>query len=75
MEDTNDLGDFVNLLDLRQMGWEQFQDIRHFPLPRGPTDQTNSRFRSRLSISIENEIFERATHRGPILVLKSRHRD
>ena len=29
-------------------------------------DQKNSRFRSRLKISIENEIFERATHRGPI---------
>ena len=34
-------------------------------LPRGPKDQKNSRFRSRLKISIENEIFERATHRGP----------
>ena len=34
--------------------------------PRGPKDQKNSRFRSRLKISIENEIFERATHRGPI---------
>ena len=33
---------------------------------RGPKDQKNSRFRSRLKISIENEIFERATHRGPI---------
>ena len=33
--------------------------------PRGPKDQKNSRFRSRLKISIENEIFERATHRGP----------
>ena len=40
-----------------------------FPLPeepRGPKDQKKSRFRSRLKISIENEIFERATHRGPI---------
>ena len=36
-----------------------------FP-PRGPKDQKKSRFRSRLKISIENEIFERATHRGPI---------
>ena len=35
-------------------------------LPRGPKDQKNSRFRSRLKISIGNEIFERATHRGPI---------
>ena len=35
-------------------------------IPRGPKDQNNSRFRSRLKISIENEIFERATHRGPI---------
>ena len=35
-------------------------------IPRGPKDQKNSRFRSRLKISIENEIFERATHRGPI---------
>ena len=26
----------------------------------------NSRFRSRLKISIENEVFERTTHRGPI---------
>ena len=34
--------------------------------PRGPKDQKNSRFRSRLKISIKNEIFERATHRGPI---------
>ena len=39
---------------------------RHSCLPRGPKDQKNSRFRSRLKISIENEIFERATHRGPI---------
>ena len=34
--------------------------------PRGPKDQKHSRFRSRLKSSIENEIFERATHRGPI---------
>ena len=34
--------------------------------PRGPKDQKKSRFRSRLKISIENEIFERATHRSPI---------
>ena len=34
--------------------------------PRGPKDQKNSRFRARLNISSENEIFERATHRGPI---------
>ena len=34
--------------------------------PRGPKDQKNSRFRSRMKFSIENEIFERATHRGPI---------
>ena len=43
--------------------------VREFPahrVPRGPKDQNNSRFRSRLKISIENEIFERATHRGPI---------
>ena len=36
------------------------------PAPRGPKDQNNSRFRSRLKISIENEIFERANHRSPI---------
>ena len=35
-------------------------------VPRGPKDQKNSRFRSGLKISSENEIFERATHRGPI---------
>ena len=35
-------------------------------LPRGPKDRKNSRFRSGLKISSENEIFERATHRGPI---------
>ena len=35
-------------------------------LPRGPKDQKNSRFRAGLKISSENEIFERATHRGPI---------
>ena len=35
-------------------------------IPRGPKDQKNSRFRSGLKISSENEIFERATHRGPI---------
>ena len=34
--------------------------------PRGPKDQKNSRFRAGLKISSENEIFERATHRGPI---------
>ena len=45
------------------------------PFPRGPKDQKNSRFRSRLKISIENEIFERATHRSPIFLGKSRHRD
>ena len=28
-----------------------------------------------IEISIENEIFERATHRGPIFVGKSRRRD
>ena len=32
---------------------------------REPKDQTNSRFRARLEISSENEIFERATHHGP----------
>ena len=37
----------------------------HSPNPRGPKDQKNSRFRARLEISSENEIFERATHRGP----------
>ena len=41
-------------------------------LPRGPKDQKNSRFRSRLKISIENEIFERATHRGPIFCGENR---
>ena len=35
-------------------------------IPRGPKDQKNSRFQSGLKISSENEIFERATHRGPI---------
>ena len=35
-------------------------------VPRGPKDQKNSRFRLGLKISSENEIFERATHRGPI---------
>ena len=44
-------------------------------VPRGPKDQKNSRFRSGLKISSENEIFERATHRGPIFVGKSRRRD
>ena len=44
-------------------------------LPRGPKDQKNSRFRSGLKISSENEIFERATHRGPIFVGTSRRRD
>ena len=34
--------------------------------PRGPKDQKNSRFRAGLKISSEIEIFERATHRGPI---------
>ena len=36
------------------------------PLPRVPKDQKDSRFRAGLKISSENEIFERATHRGPI---------
>ena len=44
-------------------------------LPRGPKDQKNSRFRSGLKTSSENEIFERATHRGPFFVGKSRRRD
>ena len=30
-----------------------------------PKDQKHSRFRARLKISSENEIFERATHHGP----------
>ena len=34
--------------------------------PRGPKDQKNSRFRAGVKISSENEIFERATHHGPI---------
>ena len=34
--------------------------------PRGPKDQEISRFRAGLKMSSENEIFERATHRGPI---------
>ena len=34
--------------------------------PRGPKDQKISRCRSGLKISSENEIFERATHRGPM---------
>ena len=38
--------------------------------PRGSKDQKKSRFRARLKISSENEIFERATHRGPIFVGK-----
>ena len=33
---------------------------------RGPKRSKKSRFRVRLKISSENEIFERATHRGPI---------
>ena len=45
-----------------------FSGPRDFKEPRGPKDQKNSRFRSRLKISIETEIFERATHRGPIFV-------
>ena len=36
--------------------------------PRGPKDQKNSRFRARLKISSENEIFERATHCSPFFV-------
>ena len=43
-------------------------------LPRGPKDQKISRFRARLKFSSENVIFERATHRGPIFVGKSRCR-
>ena len=35
-------------------------------VPRGPKDQKNSRFRARLKISSEIEIFECATHRSPI---------
>ena len=37
------------------------------PYPEGPNlkDQKKSRFRARLQISSENEIFEWATHRGP----------
>ena len=34
--------------------------------PRGPKDLKISRFRARLTIASENEIFERAPHRGPI---------
>ena len=40
--------------------------VREPNQPRGPKDQKISRFRARLKISSENEIFERATHRGPI---------
>ena len=43
---------------------------------RGPKDQKNSRFRARLKILSENEIFdERAPHRGAIFVGKLRRRD
>ena len=35
-------------------------------IPEAPRIKKFSRFRSRLKISIENEIFERATHRGSI---------
>ena len=45
-----------------QPSWVLLIDI----IPRGPKDQKNSRFRSGLKISCENEIFERATHCGPI---------
>ena len=42
---------------------------------RGPKDKKKLRSRAKLKISSENEIFERATHRGPIFVGKSRRRD
>ena len=42
--------------------------FRDGPNPRGPKDQKISRFRVRLKISSENEIFERATHRGPFFL-------
>ena len=45
---------------------ENWSAARARKKPRGPKDQKNSRSRSRLKMSIENEIFERATHRGPI---------
>ena len=54
---------------------ENYRRIASDSYPRGPKDQKNSRFRSRLKISIENEIFERATHRVPIFWGKSRRRD
>ena len=40
--------------------------------PEGPKIKKYSRFRSRLKISIENEIFERATHRGPYVLWGNR---
>ena len=43
--------------------------------PQRAEDQKDSRFRARLKISSEKEIFERATHRGPFFVGKSRRRD
>ena len=49
------------------------QDFRK--VPDGPQRSKNSRFRARLKISSEIEIFEQATHRGPIFVGKSRRRD
>ena len=36
------------------------------PKPDPNKDQKKSTFRARLNISSEKEIFERATHRGPI---------
>ena len=42
------------------------RQLLHKTAQRAQRSKNISRFRSRLKISIENEIFERATHRGPI---------
>ena len=43
------------------------ESVSVYPVPRGPKDQKKMRFRARLKILSENEIFERAVHRGHFL--------
>ena len=49
-----------------QKGPAERGHVKNRQKPRGPKDQKISRFRARLKTSSENDIFERATHRGPI---------
>ena len=53
-------------------------DLKNYPIPTQRAHakiKKFARFQARVKISNENEILERATHRGPIFLGSSRRRD